>query len=214
MNLQQLKDKVYEELDIYASAPTYWTEAEITSYINEAQIEFNKKSKQYTDVETYTVNSNNLYDMPSNSMYIIEGWYDTEYELKLNDNQELAQRTSLDEGTPEYMVIDKRESQKFRLYPNATDTTKTFEVIYAKIPTDLSNDADEPPFYKISHFALVDYALYKCWIREGKNKDTGKATFYYNKFEHKCYEAGSRDGGKIVRRAKRFGYEIKTREDW
>jgi hypothetical protein len=216
MTRQEIQDEVIRYL-AEDSDPKYWSTADIHQYINDGLREFNYKTMQSTTVSNVSLVSKNLYTIPTDCQWIINGWYDDTYECKPDEDQIYAQRNNDDSGTPRKIVRDMRQGHnKYRLWPKPSDISETFELVYANIPSNITTN-QSPPFRK-PHTALVYYTLYRCFDEEGRTQDDGKAQKFLRKYMDECNKTGQNEIGPIVRETKpwgpEYGYEHYDSDDY
>lgn len=169
MTLQEIIKAVRNEL--LEPTPGFWSDEEITRWINEANNELTEKAKVEAAPYTFTTTANTSnYSLPSD-LYQIKL-------IKINDNK--IYPASVDVlnssviGFPIYYVVFNNQ---LYFYP-IPDDTYTVRLYYYKKANQLVNTTDVPVLPERYHYLLKLYA-----ISQAKRKaDDPAYTIYYNDY--------------------------------
>lgn len=169
MTLQEIIKAVRDEL--LEPTPGFWSDEEITRWINEANNELTEKAKVEAAPYTFTTTANTSnYSLPSD-LYQIKL-------IKINDNK--IYPASIDVlnssviGFPIYYVVFNNQ---LYFYP-IPDDTYTVRLYYYKKANQLVNTTDVPVLPERYHYLLKLYA-----ISQAKRKaDDPAYIVYYNDY--------------------------------
>ena len=106
-------------------------------------------------------------------------------------------RADLDQSTPSWhadttaeeevvnFIYDIRNRKTFWVYPGPmSDRANGIEIVYAKVPEELDDEADNITIDDVYQPALLAYVLYRATSKDiaAENVGEGKARMYYEQF--------------------------------
>lgn len=176
MNLGQLKTMVSFFVDDLAYG--YFTQSEITTYLNNAQKECQKLLLQagenyYTlTYSTYLVSGQSSYSLPADFMdlnrlaVVTAGTGPTATQMPLSFIT-LNQRdlVSTQSGVPSYYTLVKN---KLRIFP-VPQSTQLLLLTYSPMVADMVSDSDIPDVPPFFHEFLAVLATIDCFLRDGRD---------------------------------------------
>lgn len=160
MNLGDIKRRVKRQFGDEAGAQI--TDADITDWANDAQIDITRKTECLQEhVETDSVAADASYDVPTDFLRLRL----VEYNGKKLDRVELEERNQLNKyatnssptGEPQIYYVWGR---KIWLYPAPESSgTGVLDIFYVKHPAEMSGDSDIPEIPTQYHEDIVRYCL-------------------------------------------------------
>lgn len=179
MNFLALQNRVIQKLAETAS-PKFWTLDEIKFNLNRGAREFSLKTGFHVSTATLTP-SGDGYVLPTDildpkALYLDGSKLDQTTSDYL-DAMNPAWRSEI--GAPTRWLI---EGGLVRLHPQRTALT-TVSMRYAPVPADLVGDTDTPSIPAGYHEALVQWALFECFSRDGDGQDLPKSQLYTQMFQ-------------------------------
>ena len=199
---QSIRDKVRDEtLD---KAGTRWTDKELDTYINQAQLAYARRTHCLTGkVEVYFDGLNTIFQTPDNYIKATSFVNPDLIPIPLIEWKILAAKYSprfLDDTSTQflYCCFDYESWNRFRFYPNpeVTAGTKLGLLTYARKPKkDVLEISNED--------ALVNYSLFKSYLKERNAKYLKKAVAYRAKYTALVPKSKSRSTRTVTQQSRK-----------
>jgi hypothetical protein len=153
MTLQEYIDQIRRNLDEYDVDISFWSDEELTDWLNEAQSEVSKIAKHITATKEYTGQAE--YDLPNELIEVykvkIDGSFADEVPIEYED----------EEGY--YIWGDK-------LYLSVYDESSDIKVYYYRTANNMELTSDEPEIPPQYESILIPYVLYRAFMKDEKAK--------------------------------------------
>lgn len=190
MTFAELKAEVFRRLEEAASAPVFWTDADVALALNDGYQEISDATEWCEDIFTLAL----LRERP---------YYDVRFltprpVLRLTaafNNQ--TQRwltpcvpTDLDAGYRRWETVTGEPTHQMvrglwflGLWPMADEEHGSIQQHFTTLPASLRLAADEPGFPETVHYGLVEYALADLWAQDAEATKATTAWQTYLAFE-------------------------------
>lgn len=176
MQLSDLIAAVRDEVQDPGSAR--WTDATITRYLNDAQFELARISRQ-TSILTNAVPAGTVsITAPSNMLLPKEFWFEISvtWRYKLNLNYGMPPEVVTVTGNPSDVFIN---GSTIWFYPTTIQDGMLY-IICTLRPTPMVNGTDTPSIQDADNL-LIAYAAWMCLLSDGDPLADRKEQFYNNK---------------------------------
>jgi len=189
MNRSTIRQNVLEHLREDPSNPVRWSVGEVNRYIDDGYQEVVERTGAVVDTTVLTAAGNNPYvTLPENTLYPIA----------LKDVT-----TDMPIDPVHWKVIDNEDSQWVgRVTPTRPDlfapwglfeiilfpayaNESTVSLIHAIDPGPLASDSAEPDIPTQFHYSLVEYAIWRCMIKDADQERLQRAQMHFQHFEEK-----------------------------
>ncbi|TQV82860.1 DUF6682 family protein [Aliikangiella coralliicola] len=169
-----------------------WPKQQLLDWLNAGQREVClKRPDALTVNDVFSAQPNSKQTLPADGLRLI----DVVNDATTNKIIRFVDRDIIDvhvidwhgaQGDPEQYVYDLRDPKNFYLYPHPT-VPRNINIIYAKAPTaiiisDFDTDNQTIEIDDIYANAILDYMLYRAYIKDSEVKDPGKANTHYTAF--------------------------------
>lgn len=206
MTVTEMITEILTRLNL-AETNDFFTTADLTAYLNDGYKDFAGETQCLKKFVLLDINSGTTeYNLPDDCLQVIWAGYDDEalWPTSVNQLDAIDEDWIGREGTPTFFVVELDGFDKLRLYetPNISstalddDTTAQtdFEdwsdnllLFHAYEPDDLTA-GQTPDLETCFQWALIYYALWKCFEKEGDFQNLEIATFYQMRYLEKKAE--------------------------
>ena len=155
MTLQDYIDQIRRVLDEYDVDISFWSDEELTDWLNEAQHQVAKIAKHLTERAYIEPTDENEYPLPVD---FIE-----EYKIKINDEYRTA-IPMVDDGEEEgyYIWGDT-------IYLSLIGEDSKLTLYYYRVPQEMTSPTDEPEIPLHYQRILIPYVLYRAFMKDEKS---------------------------------------------
>lgn len=181
------------------SANTRWPQAELIRYLNDARRELAiYRPDIYSEVSVVTLTAGTKQTIPTDGSRFLDATRNYSsanavgravrvVERELLDSQLPDWHSSTAETTVKNFMFDERNPKVFYVYPPATSGGHKLEILYAKLPVDVTNSdlnsttilAKEDLYSNV----IVDYMCYKSLSKDAEySGNLQRATLHYQAF--------------------------------
>ena len=154
MTLQDYIDQIRRNLDEYDVDISFWSDEELTDWLNEAQHEAAKITKHLTERAFIEPTDENEYPLPADFI--------DEYKIKIDN--EFAQEIPMKydgKGKGYYIWGDT-------IYLSQIDTSSKMTLFYYRAPAEMETMSDEPEIPIQYQRVLIPYVLYRAFMKDEK----------------------------------------------
>lgn len=166
-----------------------WELPELCSYLNEAlAATANVKPDMYTRQEFMTPAAGISQVIPADGVALLDiiqnetGQVVTQVDAGLLDEANRFWPAATQETEVEHFAADPRDPRRFNVTP-PNDGNGSIQILYGAIPETVTGSSGETLPIAGSYLApLTFYVLGKCYAKNSKKQDLGKATSYMNQW--------------------------------
>lgn len=163
---------------------TYWSTAEIDTWLNDAQRDFAARTLSVRASSTIALsNATPTYNLPTGTIRILRVTLNNAPLYRENEFRmdRLAPTWMSSTGTPSAYLYGLDGATTVRFYPTPNGSM-TATVYVAKTPSDLANTSDVSTIPQEYHHALVLYALSKAFLKDGDMRNPEKANIWWQQY--------------------------------
>lgn len=186
VNVGDLLDSVSTTL--LDQARRTWEFNELVSYLKEAlAATANVKSDMYTRQEFMTPVAGISQVIPADGVALLDviqnstGQVVTQVDAGLLDEANRFWPAATRETEVEHFAADPRDPRRFNVTP-PNDGTGSIQILYGAIPEVTGSSGEDLPIAGSYLAPLTFYVLGKCYAKNSKKQDLGKATSYMNQW--------------------------------